>query len=427
LCNNLPNQDLINKYGWCWKCQQPNTSKDWCQPCNEKEWVGLEGQELIEKFIQQKPGYGVEWIPYNRFTNIEQIGEGGFSKIYKAKWKEDRWDSKDVVIKSLTNSQNITPEFLTEIANTRLVREHSVDSLFGVVQCYGISQDPQTKNYVMVMRYMKDGNLRQYLQNNNNKLNLENKLERLKDIALALLKIHHQNLIHRDFHSGNILNGGEYGSGYISDLGLSCPANHQKQEGKIFGVLPYVAPEVLRGQPYTKASDIYSFGIIAYELLANSYPYPEIDNLALQVCLGHRPNMDKVPIPQHLKDLIKSCWDAYPEKRPSAEKLNNITGIWQEKKELTYWNEEEKLSYQQFRQQLQTLEKEYNTFSQNTPYQIYPNATTHSKLINTKQITEKLKTMEYSSSLQMDFLNLKLEDNQSEQKETVAQVEQPPK
>jgi len=98
-------------------------------------------------------------------------------------------------------------------------------------------------------------------------------------------------------------------SSYITDLGLSCPTNYQKQDGKIFGVLPYVAPEVLQGQPYTKAADIYSFGIIAYELLANSYPYPEMNDteLALEVCNGLRPNIDKIPIPQMLKDLIKRC------------------------------------------------------------------------------------------------------------------------
>jgi serine/threonine protein kinase len=62
--------------------------------------------------------------------------------------------------------------------------------------------------------------------------------------------------------SSNIVEGD---TGFITDFGLSHPANHQKQEGQIFGVLPYIAPEVLRGRPYTKKADIYSFGIVAYE------------------------------------------------------------------------------------------------------------------------------------------------------------------
>jgi serine/threonine protein kinase len=115
--------------------------------------------------------------------------------------------------------------------------------------------------------------------------------------------IHDQGLVHRDFHSGNILGD------LITDLGLSGPANLQK-EGKIFGVLPYVAPEVLQGQPYTKAADIYGFGIIAYELLANKYPYYEYthdESLAAEICQGLQPNIDKIKIPQTLKNLIKRC------------------------------------------------------------------------------------------------------------------------
>jgi serine/threonine protein kinase len=198
-------------------------------------------------------------------------------------------------------------EFLTEIANAILVRSSIVD-------CYGISQDPETRNYVMVMEYMKDGNLRQYLQNKNSELGLEDKLGRLEGIVAGLSNIHQQNLIHRDFHSGNILNGGEHNLSIISDLGLSYPARVQKQEGKVFGVLPYVAPEVLQGQPYTPAADIYSFAITAYEFLANSFPYYDYyqkglsnEELREKIYKGLRPNIDKVPIPQLLKDFIKRC------------------------------------------------------------------------------------------------------------------------
>src|SRR5207244_7037345 len=141
----------------------------------------------------------------------------------------------------------------------------------------GISRDPVYKNYVIVMEYMPDGNLRQHLQNKAGKrniirdkpvLSLKIKLGKLKEIAKGLSHIHKQNLVHRDFHSGNILNN-KY-SNYITDLGLSRPVNHQRND-QIFGVLPYVAPEILQEKPYTQASDIYSFGLIDYELLHNVY------------------------------------------------------------------------------------------------------------------------------------------------------------
>ncbi|CAG8546955.1 10861_t:CDS:2 [Paraglomus occultum] len=156
------------------------------------------------------------------------------------------------------------------------------------------------------MQYMEGGNLRQYLQQK--KLTFRDKLDRLRDIISGLKDIHQQNLIHRDLHSGNILNSND--RSYVADLGLSQSVNSQKGEGQVFGVLPYVAPEVLQGQPYTQASDIYSFGIVAYELLANTYPYSDLNledtNLALKICQGLRPDVDELKIPPLMKDLIKS-------------------------------------------------------------------------------------------------------------------------
>src|SRR5438045_510347 len=112
----------------------------------------------------------------------------------------------------------------------------------------------------MVMQYIRDGNLRQFLDRNHSKLGFKNKILKLLDIARGLNYIHEREMIHRDFHAGNILNQGAYN--FINDLGLSRQANEENDD-KVFGVLPYVAPEVLEGKTYTKASDIYSFGIIA--------------------------------------------------------------------------------------------------------------------------------------------------------------------
>jgi serine/threonine protein kinase len=134
----------------------------------------------------------------------------------------------------------MTAEFLTEIANHKLfsVRDSNI------VNCYGISQDPVTKNYVMVMDYINGGNLRQYLQNQANELSFADKLFKLFLIAQGLDKIHEQGLVHRDFHSGNILIDNCMMS-YITDLGLSKPVS-EVDDGQIFGVVPYMAPEVLR-------------------------------------------------------------------------------------------------------------------------------------------------------------------------------------
>jgi len=161
-----------------------------------------------------------------------------------------------VVLKILNNSREPSAEFLQEIAYHKSLNDYN-----GIApELYGISQDPETKNYIMVMKYMKEGSLRQYLNNkNNDRLLTSYSFKNLCDVAKGLKDVHEKGLIHRDFHSGNILKGTLW---HITDLGLCRPAN-ETDKGKVYGVLPYVAPEVLCGKPYSQTSDIYSFGIIA--------------------------------------------------------------------------------------------------------------------------------------------------------------------
>src|SRR5205823_6608726 len=111
---------------------------------------------------------------------------------------------------------------------------------------------------MMVMQYIKNGNISQYLKSNFNKLSLHDKLDLCYDIAQGLQVIHDKGFIHKDLHSGNILSR-DNDECYITDLGLCKPVD--EQDMKIHGVLPYVAPEVLRGKTYTQSADIYSFGI----------------------------------------------------------------------------------------------------------------------------------------------------------------------
>jgi Leucine-rich repeat (LRR) protein len=327
--------------GLCVNCQQLKGDFVWCQPCEIQDlradfakWTS--GNSTIDKFIQKSQleatsrYNALEWIPYEQFSNIEHLADGGFGKVYKVNWVKAKNNNRTFALKSLINSQNITSEFLSEIINTKLT-DGSNSNL--VVPCWGISQDPVTKNYLMLMMYMSEGNLREYLSKNYSKLKFEDKFLQLSDITQGLFTIHEANLMHQDFHSGNVLNllQNNHVSSLISDLGLSRPAGEKHKEGEIYGVLPYVAPEVLQGKPHTQASDIYSWGMIAYEILSGSPPYHDRDydtSLALTICQGLRPNLQEVIAPQLLKDLIISCWDAEPEQRLGASELLDAFHSW---------------------------------------------------------------------------------------------------
>ncbi|GBB98957.1 hypothetical protein RclHR1_33730001 [Rhizophagus clarus] len=337
-------------YGICGECNEPGTGKYWCQPCNAKRFKDnfknwTSGNKVIDEFIQQSQLNAVhcfkclEWIPFEKFQNVTYIAEGGFGKIYSAEWPEGiiiYWDIENqkwarysydkYALKSLNNSSDICSDFLNEI------KSHLKIYIDDIVRCYGITQDPNTKEHMMVLYYCSKGNLRNYLTKSESYINYKTKIDELQQIARGLLDVHNSGFVHKDFHSGNILHNHSFP--FISDLGMCQPANKQsiKEQG-IYGVLPFMAPEVLRGHQYTKAADIYSFGIMMNEFLSEEIPFNDIPHdkfLAIQICKGYRPKISK-DVPKLLADLIIKCWDAEIGNRPTTKELYQL---------LTKWNDE---------------------------------------------------------------------------------------
>ena len=269
-----------------------------------------------------------------------------------------------------------------------------------VVKFYGISQDPETKNYIMVLEYAENGSLRNYLDTNYDKLSWDTKFCNLSHIAYGLHKIHKKELIHRDLHIGNILSFSSITR--ITDMGLCRPADYNELENtnknKIYGVLPYIAPEILRGQNYTKAADVYSFGIILYEVFSGLPPYHDIShdkNLAMKVCLGLRPRFN-IKIPQLIVHLIKRCLDANPLNRPTADEVEKILTQW--RKELHH-----NLDQTELQKQIKEAE-EINNLSTNSiisstslalSYETHSEAIYTSRLLNFNNLPEPKNSDDY--------------------------------
>src|ERR1044072_4670012 len=143
------------------------------------------------------------------------------------------------------------------------LNEGFLNSLFCLNTYYGMTQDPITKDFIIIMKYYKY-DLKHYIAENFYTIDWNKKLKILESISRGLKHIHDQRIIHRDFHSGNILYENEYDI-VISDLGISKSSTDSiEDDGKIYGIISYVAPEIFRGHQYTTASDIYSFGMIMW-------------------------------------------------------------------------------------------------------------------------------------------------------------------
>ncbi|RHZ67608.1 hypothetical protein Glove_300g12 [Diversispora epigaea] len=350
------------------------------------------GDREIDKFIQQiqlsanKYQEIIEWIPFGRLENVTYLAKGGFGTVYKADWldgfikfsyqkkkwygfgKKDVWHrngKQDVCLKSLDNPTNKN-DFLQEIKNQLKFRGKNSIAIYGITK--------NSTEYMVVMNYAKYGSLRKVLNNKFEKLSWRRKSWILSDIVMGLKNIHEMGLMHKDFHPGNIVNPALTLS-YITDFGLCKPVTKNDPE-KIYGVIPYMAPETLSRKEYTQASDIYSFGMIMLEVLTSYPPYynvPHNTNLVMDICKGRKPEI-KYKIPRFFKEIMEKCWNFEPPNRPTAKELESQLNSY------SYGGE--------IRRQVKAANKSNKSFIQYGPNEIHPEAIYTSRLIPKTTIPE---------------------------------------
>ncbi|CAG8602811.1 14705_t:CDS:2 [Cetraspora pellucida] len=256
-CVNCNKSQILNRNKLC------NSCKPKCTNCNRKKELLDESKlcascyysktefqnissgnqdidDLIKATHTNQLKFRLEWIPFEDFTDIKQIGEGGFSEIYTTTWtrgrvtgwsdvkkKFNRSKNQMVVLKVLKDSKNINLAFLKELQN--IVKSQPNSYMRRIIQCHGVSQFPKTNDYIFVMSYMSNGSLNDFLSKNFKDVTWKMKHDFLRDIATGIKWIHKNNIVHRDIHDGNILIGNLKSNGpdsntLIADLGFSRPA-----------------------------------------------------------------------------------------------------------------------------------------------------------------------------------------------------------
>ncbi|MBZ0305780.1 MAG: protein kinase, partial [Anaerolineae bacterium] len=198
----------------------------------------------------------------------ERIGAGGFGVVYRAYQASV---GRDVAIKVILPERSNQAEFIRrfEVEAQLIARlEHP-----HIVPLYDYWRDPD--GAFLVMRWLPT-NLQTSLQQNS--WTVDNTARLLEQIAGALSIAHRDNIIHRDIKPDNILLD-EDQNAYLSDFGiakdLSLRHNNQTEEGAWIGSPDYFTPEQIKGQPVTPRTDIYSLGLVIYEMLCGQKPFAE--------------------------------------------------------------------------------------------------------------------------------------------------------
>ncbi|GES77932.1 kinase-like domain-containing protein [Rhizophagus clarus] len=295
------------------------------------------GNFILDEFIKETQLNSkycddfIEWIPLSNLEDVKYSTNGGNSKIYFGTWNlllnmslasmaSKQFSSSRVALKVINDFDNVNDHILNELKIHHKCRNPRV------VPFYGITKAPKGNEYAMVIRLAKHGDLRNYIHKFFPKLTWADRAKILIELSKALNSLHQMNLIHRDFHCKNILVD-ENDRIFISDFGLCQPIDSEIVSNSIQGVLPYIAPEVLRNNPYTKQSEVYSLSMIMWELTSNKPPFSNNQQhdiyLAFAILDGLRPEIIE-GTPDFYADIMKQCWNSDPSKRPDASLLPEL-------------------------------------------------------------------------------------------------------
>ena len=237
----------------------------------------------------------------NRYEIIKEIGKGGMANVYLA---FDTILNRDVAIKVLKGDMADDPVALERFkreANTSTKLSHP-----NAVDVYDVGDD--NGNHYIVMEYVKGHTLKQLIKRRG-ALPPKEAVWIMKQLAGALLEAHKNGIIHRDIKSQNVLIKDD-GTVKLADFGIAVLNNSMQltSRGSVLGSVHYLAPELAKGGNATMQSDIYSLGIVFYELLTGDVPYKA--DTPIQVALLHvRNNVPSVrkfnpDIPQSVENII---------------------------------------------------------------------------------------------------------------------------
>ncbi|RDX93364.1 Serine/threonine-protein kinase CTR1, partial [Mucuna pruriens] len=257
-----------------------------------------------------------------------ELGSGTFGTVYHGKWR-----GTDVAIKRINDrcfagkaseQERLRADFWNEAI--KLADLHHPN----VVAFYGVVLDGPGGSVATVTEYMVNGSLRNALQKNGRNLDKRKRLLIAMDVAFGMEYLHGKNIVHFDLKSDNLLvnlRDPHRPICKVGDLGLSKVKCQTLISGGVRGTLPWMAPELLNGSSslVSEKVDVFSFGIVMWELLTGEEPYADLHYGA--IIGGIVNNTLRPPVPESCDPewrlLMERCWSSEPSERPSFTEIAN--------------------------------------------------------------------------------------------------------
>lgn len=251
----------------------------------------------------------------SHYKILERLGEGGMGVIYKARdTRLDRLVALKFLKPSLVASEDVKKRFIRE-AKTASSLDHP-----NICAIYEIDEIPEGRMFI-VMPYYDEGTLSERLDRE--APDLEGVLGIVIGVASGLAAAHEKGIVHRDVKPGNIIFTPK-GQVKILDFGLAKLADATKvtRDGATLGTIAYMSPEQVTGVAIDHRTDIWSLGVVLYELLARRHPFPGEHNAAVLYSIVHEnpaplSHLD-ICMPAGLEKVLKKSLRKKPEDRYST-------------------------------------------------------------------------------------------------------------
>ncbi|XP_058275703.1 mitogen-activated protein kinase kinase kinase 7 isoform X2 [Hirundo rustica] len=266
------------------------------------------------EMIENPPVLNFEEIDYKEIEVEEVVGRGAFGVVCKAKWR-----AKDVAIKQI-ESESERKAFIVELRQLSRVNHPNI------VKLYGACLNP----VCLVMEYAEGGSLYNVLHGAEPlpHYTAAHAMSWCLQCSQGVAYLHSMKpkaLIHRDLKPPNLLlvAGGTVLK--ICDFGTACDIQTHMTNNK--GSAAWMAPEVFEGSNYSEKCDVFSWGIILWEVITRRKPFDEIGGPAFRIMWavhnGTRPPLIK-NLPKPIESLMTRCWSKDPSQRPSMEEIVKI-------------------------------------------------------------------------------------------------------
>ncbi|KAJ4835070.1 hypothetical protein Tsubulata_028840 [Turnera subulata] len=245
----------------------------------------------------------------------EEIGQGSYAAVYRG-----IWNGSDVAVKVYFGNQyreETVQDYQKEVNIMKTLRHPNVLLFMGAVY--------SPERLAIVTEFMPRGSLFKTLHKNNQALDIRRRLRMALDVARGMNYLHRRNpaIVHRDLKSSNLLVDKNW-TVKVGDFGLSKWKNATFLTAKSGrGTPQWMAPEVLRNEPSNEKSDVYSYGVILWELMTVSIPWISLNSLQVVGVVGFMDRRLEVPesLDPKVSSIIHDCWRSDPEQRPSFEEI----------------------------------------------------------------------------------------------------------